>query len=73
MIYLSFQVDNKKYQVEAERGEDLLNSLDNFLKKRRINIVQLNHLKLDLSREKSVTSQRIAQVIVQAIKIGQEW
>lgn len=73
MIILSFLVKDKRYQVQAKRGEDLLVSLDNFLKKRRIRIVQLKQLQLDLSQEKSITSKRIAQVILQAIKIGQEW
>lgn len=73
MIFLSFRAKNKKYKVRAERGEDLLLSLDIFLKKHRINLIDAKEMRLDFSQEKSITSRRVAQAILQAIKIGKEW
>ncbi len=78
MISLSFFVKNKnknkKYKISAQRGEDLLLALDIFVKKHNIDILDIQKFKLDTSsREISITSQRIAQAILQAIKIGKEW
>lgn len=73
MIFLFFRVKNKKYQIKAERGEDLLLSLDIFLKKHKISLIDIQDVQLDFSQEKSVTSRRVAKAILQAIKIGKEW
>lgn len=72
MIFLSFCVSNKKYQVKSDKGEDLLISLDKFLKKNRINYKNIHRVFLDTSQEKSITSIRIAQAILKALKIARE-
>ncbi|MFA5392449.1 MAG: hypothetical protein WC306_02010 [Candidatus Paceibacterota bacterium] len=72
MIFLSFCVSNKKYQVKSDKGEDLLISLDKFLKKNRINHKNIRRVFLDTSQEKSITSIRIAQAILKALKIARE-
>jgi hypothetical protein len=72
MILLSFWVNNKKCQVKADNGEDLLISLDKFLKKNRIKSKDINRIFLDTSQEKSITSKRIAQAILKALKIARE-
>ncbi len=63
---------NKKYQLEAQQGEDLLISLDKFFKKNKISIKNIHRVFLDISQEKSVTSVRIAQAILKAFKIARE-
>ena len=73
MIFLFLRVKNKKYQIRVRRGEDLLSSLDIFLKKRKIGLTDVQDVQLDFSSEKSITSRRVAQAILQAIKIGKEW
>ena len=70
MILLSFWVKTKKYQVKTDNGEDLLISLDKFLKKNKINQKNINRVFLDTSQEKSITSIRIAQAILKALKIA---
>jgi len=73
MIFLFLRVKNKKYQIRVRRGEDLLSSLDIFFKKRKIGLTDVQDVQLDFSSEKSITSRRVAQAILQAIKIGKEW
>jgi len=70
MLILSFKVKGQLYTIESSYGEDLLVSLDKFLKKHRIDLKDLHCLSLDTSQEKSVTSKRIAQVILKALKIA---
>lgn len=69
MIVLSFLVNKKKYQFKAEKGEDLLVSLDKFFKKNKINPTDIKRVILDVSQEKSITFKRIAQAIYKALKI----
>jgi hypothetical protein len=70
MILLSFWFGNKKYQVKSDNGEDLLISLDKFLKKNKIKPKDIRRVILDTSQEKSITSKRIAQAILKALKIA---
>ncbi|MGC8651102.1 MAG: hypothetical protein ACP5RX_00495 [Minisyncoccia bacterium] len=71
MLILNFTTkDKKKCKVMCDNGEDLLVSLDKFLKKHRIELKDIHYLSLDTSQEKSVTSKRIAQVILKALKIA---
>lgn len=78
MITLSFSIKNKAknknqiYQITSVKGEDLLNLLDNFVKKNKIRISQIRHFSLDISQEKSITSIRIAQAILKALNIAKE-
>ncbi|MDQ5882714.1 MAG: hypothetical protein QG648_67 [Patescibacteria group bacterium] len=72
MIILSFWANHKKYQVTAESGDELLFSLDKFLKKNRISFKKIRRFALDTSQEKSITSLRIAQVILKALNIARE-
>jgi hypothetical protein len=72
MILLSFWFSSKKYQVKADNGEDLLISLDKFLKKNKIKPKDIRRVFLDTSQEKSITSKRIAQAILKALKIARE-
>lgn len=72
MLILSFTVKGRLYTIKSNDGENLLVSLDKFLKKHKIELQEIRHLKLDTSQEKSVTSKRIAQVILQALKIARE-
>jgi len=43
-----------------------------FLKKNRIKSKDINRIFLDTSQEKSITSKRIAQAILKALKIARE-
>lgn len=72
MILLSFWVSGKKYQVKSDDGENLLISLDKFLKKNKIDQKDIRRVFLDTSQEKSITSARIAQTILKALKTARE-
>jgi len=72
MLILSFTVKGRLYTIKSNDGEDLLVSLDKFLKKNRIKPKDINRIFLDTSQEKSITSKRIAQAILKALKIARE-
>ncbi|MGB9763092.1 MAG: hypothetical protein ACPLW7_03665 [Minisyncoccia bacterium] len=73
MLILNFTTkDKKKCKVICDNGEDLLVSLDKFLKKNKMKISQVKDFSLDTSQEKSVTSIRIAQAILKALNIAKE-
>jgi len=69
MIFLSFRtVEKQKYRIQAEKGEELLKTLDKFLKKNKIKIASIKKWYIDFFEEKSITSQRISQSILHALK-----
>jgi len=68
MIILFFEERKQKYQIQAETGEELLKTLDKFLKKNTIKIASIKDWKVDFFQEKSITSQRISQSILHALK-----
>jgi len=69
MIFLSFNtIEKQRYRIQAEKSEELLKTLDKFLKKNRIKIANIKDWKVDFSKEKSITSQRISQSILYALK-----
>lgn len=70
MITLSFEEKARKYRIQAEKGEDLLPSLDKFLKKHKINKAIIKNWQISFYKEKSIISKRIAQSIFQVLKIG---
>jgi hypothetical protein len=72
MLKLTLAVGKKKYDILARYGEDLLISLDKFLKKHKISHKNIRCVYLDTSKEKSVISIRIAQAILKALKIARE-
>jgi len=69
MIFLSFNtIEKQKYRIQAEKSDELLKILDKFLKKNKIKIASIKDWKVDFSKEKSITSQRISQSILHALK-----
>jgi len=68
MTILFFEERKQKYQIQAETGEELLKTLDKFLKKNTIKIASIKDWKVDFFQEKSITSQRISQSILHALK-----
>jgi len=72
MLILSFTVKGRLYRIKSNDGEDLLISLDKFLKKNKIEPKDIRCVFLDTSQEKSITSIRIAQAILKALKIAGE-
>jgi len=69
MIFLSFNtVEKRKYRIKVEKGEELLKTLDKFLKKNTIKTASIKDWKVDFFQEKSITSQRISQSILHALK-----
>ncbi|NMB92330.1 MAG: hypothetical protein GYA31_01755 [Parcubacteria group bacterium] len=73
MLILTFTTKNKKkYQITSQDGEELLVSLDKFCKKNKIDRKNIYRVFLNTSQEKSVISIRIAQAILQALKIARE-
>lgn len=72
MIFLSFTcqtfLKKQRYRIQAEKGEELLKTLDKFLKKNKIKSTSIKSWFLDFFQEKSITSQRIAQSILHALK-----
>lgn len=72
MIFLSFTrqtlLKKQRYRIQAEKGEELLTTLDKFLKKNKIKPTSIKSWSLDFFQEKSITSQRIAQSILHALK-----
>ena len=69
MIFLSFStIQGQKYCIQVEKSDKLLNTLDKFLKKNRIKTVSIKNWDVDLSKERSITSQRISQSILHALK-----
>ena len=69
MIFLSFRtVEKQKYRIQAEKGEELIKTLDKFLKKNKIKIASIKKWYIDFFEEKSITSQRISQSILHALK-----
>jgi len=69
MIFLSFStIGKQKYRIQAEKSEELLKTLDKFLKKNKIKITSIKSWHIDFFQEKSITSQRISQSILRALK-----
>lgn len=69
MIYLSWRMKGgEKYRIQAEKGEDLLFALDKFLKKNKISKANVSDWKIDTKQEDSITSRRISQSILHALK-----
>lgn len=69
MIFLSFDtIEKQRYRIQAEKSDELLETLDKFLKKNKIKITNIKNWKVDFSKEKSITSQRISQSILYALK-----
>jgi len=69
MIFLSFNtIEKQRYRIQAEKSDELLKILDKFLKKNKIKIASIKDWKVDFSKEKSITSQRISQSILHALK-----
>jgi len=69
MIFLSFStIGKQKYRIQAEKSEELLKTLDKFLKKHRIKVASIKSWYIDFFQEKSITSQRISQSILCALK-----
>jgi len=72
MLILSFTIKGRLYRIKSNDGEDLLVSLDKSLKKNKIKQRDICRVFLDTSQEKSITSKRIAQAILKALKIARE-
>ena len=69
MIFLSFStIQGQKYCIQVEKSDGLLKTLDKFLKKNKIKIASIKNWKVDFFQEKSITSQRISQSILHALK-----
>lgn len=69
MIFLAFNtIERQRYRIQVEKGEDLLKTLDKFLKKNRIKVTSIKNWIVSFSEEKSITSQRISQSILHALK-----
>jgi len=69
MIFLSFStIGKQKYCIHVEKAEELLKTLDKFLKKNKIKIASIKNWYIDFFEEKSITSQRISQSILHALK-----
>lgn len=69
MIFLSFNtIEKQKYRIQVEKSDELLKTLDKFLKKNKIKVTSIKDWKVDFSKEKSITSQRISQSILYALK-----
>lgn len=69
MIFLAFNtIKRQRYRIQVEKGEDLLKTLDKFLKKNRIKVTSIKNWIVSFSEEKSITSQRISQSILHALK-----
>lgn len=69
MIFLSFNtIKGQKYCIQVEKSDELLKILDKFLKKNRIKTTSIKDWKVDFFKEKSITSQRISQSILSALK-----
>ncbi len=53
MIFLSFRtVEKQKYRIQAEKGEELLKTLDKFLKKNKIKIASIKNWYIDFLKKK---------------------
>jgi len=70
MIILSFEEKRQKYEIKAEKGEDLLFALDKFFKKHKIKQANIKNWRLGFYKEKSIISKRIAQSIFYALKFA---
>jgi len=70
MIKLILKAKNKKFQLQFQNGEDILIVLDNFLKKNKMKFTDVKDLSLNFSSEVGLISQRIAKVILLALKIA---
>ena len=69
MIFLSFNtIEGQKYRIQVEKSDELLKILDKFLKKNRIKTTSIKDWKIGFFKEKSITSQRISQSILSALK-----
>lgn len=67
MIKLSFTVKNHKYSLDIEKGQDILLTLDNFLKSNTLKLTNLKGIQIRCFGQDSV-SLRVAKIIVGAIK-----
>jgi predicted DNA-binding protein with PD1-like motif len=69
MIFLTFStVKRPKYRIQVVKGEDLLKTLDKFLKKNKIKVASIKNWSISFFEEKSITSQRISRSIFHALK-----
>ncbi|HPC31053.1 MAG TPA: hypothetical protein PK119_01145 [Candidatus Paceibacterota bacterium] len=69
MTKIILKVKGKYFEIIIQKGEDLLISLDKFLKKNKIDKSEIEDLKLDFSLEQSLISKRIVLTIVKTIKL----
>jgi len=69
MIFLTFNtIKGQKYRIEVAKGEDLLKTLDKFIKKNKIKVASIKNWVVSFFQEKSITSQRISRSILHALK-----
>ena len=69
-MFLEFKVSDKKYSLPLQKGDDVIATIDNFLKINRIKINDLKSLKLAEEGGDGLISQRIAQTIIKVFKFA---
>lgn len=67
---LEFKVKNKKHSLSLQRGEDVIATIDKFLKINRIRLNNLKGLKIIEEEGDGMISQRIAQTIIKIFKFA---
>lgn len=67
MIKIFFTAKNKKYQLDLQRGDDVLVALDNFLKSNRLDDTYFQKVKIDCLDQKESVSCRIVKLVLSVL------
>lgn len=68
MIKTSFEIKNKKYSLNIERGQDALKALDNFLKSNKLEGTYFKKVKVDCLGQEDSVSCRIVKLVLSVLR-----
>jgi hypothetical protein len=69
---MKLKIKTKKgiFRIKVKNGEDLLYSLDKFLKSRRIDLADLEAFGFEFTLQEGNTAKRISEIILRTIQFG---
>jgi hypothetical protein len=69
-IVIALREKNKISKSITDNTDNLLSTLDKLLKRNKIELESLNNIKVEVTREAGLTSQRIVKSIVKALSLN---
>lgn len=67
MIKLSFRAKKKEYELDLQKGEDVLMALDKFLKKNKLDDTYFEKVKVDCPGQEDSVSCRIVKLVLSVL------